>query len=106
MNNDSNTTFQCYYCFFTSQSSKEIAKHQRTIHPNYPPNIFKKESLNEDNDIKDNDGLSALFIDPVGAFGEVLDNTENINANTFNDNESQNEQTTVEHNVDDDEEDA
>lgn len=77
--------FQCKYCSFASHWSKDITRHQREIHPNYPPHIVRKDYSNQDNEINNNmeeeeeldeQGISALMIDPVRAFGEVIDNNE------------------------------
>ncbi|CAF1019356.1 unnamed protein product [Adineta steineri] len=109
-----NNVYQCNYCSFTSNYPHEINKHQRIIHPNYPPHIFPQEYLNEDNEINNNnnsynddddnnddeeEGISTLLIDPIRAFGEVIDTIEN-------DNECRDEEILIEHDIDDDEEDA
>jgi hypothetical protein len=52
------------------------------------------------------EGLSALLIDPIRAFGEVIDTIENTNGNDYDDIESQEEEMMMEHDIDDDEEDA
>ncbi|CAF2939177.1 unnamed protein product [Rotaria sp. Silwood2] len=116
INDESTKILQCKYCLFTSHWSKEIIKHQRTIHPNYPPHILQKDYLHQDNKIhqhdddddddNDNDGISALLIDPVRAFGEVIDSIDNTNGNDYDDMESQDEHSMIEHDIDDDEEDA
>lgn len=101
--------FQCKYCPYTSHWSKELAKHQRMIHPNYPPHILQKDYSHSNNDIKNEDedeGLSALFIDPVRAFGEVIDPIQSTNENDYDDVDSQDEQMVIDHDIDDDEEDA
>ncbi|CAF4496241.1 unnamed protein product [Rotaria sp. Silwood1] len=118
INDESTKILQCKYCSFTSNWSKEIIKHQRTIHPNYPPHILQKDYLQQDNIIHQQDddddsggvgdgGISALFIDPVRAFGEVIDSIDNnTNGNDYDDMESQDEHLMIEHDIDDDEEDA
>jgi hypothetical protein len=117
MNDDVIKIFQCKYCSFTNNYSKEIARHQRSIHPNYPPHILQKDYLHQDNEINNNyqevqeeeeyeEGISALLIDPIKAFGEVIDPIENTNGNDYEDIESQDEEMMTEHDIDDDEEDA
>jgi hypothetical protein len=105
MNGDLTKIFQCKYCSFTSNWSKDITRHQREIHPNYPPHILQKEYLHQDNEINNNEeeveeedeGISALLIDPVRAFGEVIDTNEE---------EEEEEEMTVENDIEDDEEEA
>jgi hypothetical protein len=48
--------------------------------------------------------MSAFSIDPIRAFGEVIDTVENTNGNDYNDMESPDEEMMIEN--DDDEEDA
>ncbi len=105
INDDLTKTFQCKYCSFTSNWSKDITRHQREIHPNYPPHILQKEYLHQDNEINNNEeeveeedeGISALLIDPVRAFGEVIDTNEE---------EEEEDEMTVENDIEDDEEEA
>ncbi len=113
INDDLTKIFQCKYCSFISHLSKDIARHQREIHSNYPPHILQKDYSHEDNEINNNnneeedEGISALLIDPVRAFGEVIDTIENTNGNDYEDIESQEEEEMmIEHDIDDDEEDA
>ncbi|CAF0893896.1 unnamed protein product [Rotaria sordida] len=113
INDESTKILQCKYCSFTSIWSKEIIKHQRTIHPNYRPHILQKDYLQQDNNIHqhddddhNNNGISALLIDPIRAFGEVIDSIDNTNGNDYEDIESQDEHMMIEHDIDDDEEDA
>lgn len=85
-NDDSIKIFQCKYCSFTSHWSKDISRHQRELHPNYPPHILQKEYSAQDDEINNNhhievdqedeEGISTLLIDPVRAFGEVIDTNE------------------------------
>ncbi len=79
------------------------------MHPNYPSHILQQEYLNEDNEINNNneedeEGISALLIDPIRAFGEVIDTIENTNGNDYDDIESHDEEIIMEHDVDDDDE--
>ncbi|CAF1630392.1 unnamed protein product [Rotaria magnacalcarata] len=106
---DSTKILQCTYCSFTTHWSKEIIKHQRIVHSNYPPHILQNDYVHEDNqfhDEIDDDGLSALLIDPVRAFGEVIDTIDNTNGNDYEDAESQDEQMMMGRDIDDDEDDA
>lgn len=86
-NDDSMKIYQCKYCAFTSHWSKDISRHQRDLHPNYPPHILQKEYSTQDDEInnnshhievdqEDDEGISTLLIDPVRAFGEVIDTNE------------------------------
>lgn len=112
INEDLTKIFQCKYCSFTSNWSKDITRHQRELHPNYPPHILQKEYLHQDNEIDDNnnneeeeeeegeedEGISALLIDPVRAFGEVID--------TNDEEEEEEEEMSMEHDIDDDDDEA
>ena len=64
---------------------------------------MQKDYLHHDDEINNNnhdeEGLSALLIDPIRAFGEVIDTFDNTNGNEY-------EEIVMEHDVDDDEEDA
>ena len=55
-----------------------------SIHPNYPPQVLQKEYLDQNDEINNNhyyeveeeddeEGISTLLIDPIRAFGEVID---------------------------------
>ena len=110
LTDDSIKTFQCKYCLFTSNWSKDITRHQREIHPNYPPHILQKELSHEDNEINNNDqyyeedeGISALLIDPVRAFGEVIDGNEDEDEQ---EEEEEEDEMMTENGIDDDEEEA
>ncbi|CAF1006084.1 unnamed protein product [Adineta ricciae] len=117
---DFKTIFQCKYCSFTSHWSQEISKHQRSVHPTYPPHILQQEYSNDDQEINnstnddddddddnDNDeGYSALLVDPIRAFGEVIDSNETTDENDCEDMECPDEELLIEHDVDDDEDDA
>lgn len=86
-----------------------MTSHQRTIHPHYPPSILEKDYVNPDNQINnedDDEGFSALLIDPVRAFGEVIDTMDNTDENDYDDVESQDEQILFANDIDDDEEEA
>ena len=79
------------------------------MHPNYPPRILQKPYIHQDKDKIDNNetydkGMSALFIDSIRDFGEVIDTGENANGNDCEDFESQDERITIEDNIDDDDE--
>jgi hypothetical protein len=102
--------FQCKYCSFTSHWSKDITRHQREIHPNYPPHILQKDY--QDTEINNNmeeeideQGISALMIDPIRAFGEVIDNNDD-EEEEGEEEEEEEEEMIDEHEIDDDEDDA
>ncbi|UJR30461.1 hypothetical protein I4U23_017994 [Adineta vaga] len=103
--------FQCKYCSFTSNWPEELSKHQRSIHPNYPPYLLQHDYSNDDqeinnNNLNDDESISTLLIDSVGAFGEVIDSNEAMDGNDCDEMECQDEELLIEHDVDDDEEDA
>lgn len=111
-NDDTMKIFQCKYCSFTSHWSKDISRHQRELHPNYPPHILQKDYSPEDSEINNNhhieideedeEGISTLLIDPVRAFGEVIDTNEE-EQDTEDDGE---QEMLMGHGIDDDEEEA
>lgn len=111
INDDSTKIFQCKYCSFTSHWSKDISRHQRELHPNYPPHILQKEyspqdtEINNNNEIdqeEDDEELSTLLIDPVRAFGEVIDTNEEDEEME----EGEEQDILMENGIDDDEEEA
>lgn len=62
-------THQCDSCSFTSQSSKTLSEHQRTMHSNR----MSDENL-------DQERYAEFLIDPIQAFGEVIESNEtNLN---------------------------
>ena len=68
-------------------------------------------STNDDDDDVDDDndndeGYSALLVDPIRAFGEVIDSNETTDENDCEDMECPDEDLLIEHDVDDDEDDA
>lgn len=115
INDDSTKILQCKYCSFTSHWSKDISRHQRELHPNYPPHILQKEYSPQDNEInnnhsshqidvdeEDDEELSTLLIDPVRAFGEVIDTNEEDEEIE----EGEEQEILMENGIDDDEEEA
>lgn len=110
-NDETKKIFQCKYCSFISHWSKDITRHQLEIHPNYPPHILRQDNeINNNNNNQEQDDetehLSAFLIDPVRAFGEVIDTVENTNGSEYEEMEGQDEEMLMEHDIDDDEDDA
>lgn len=90
-------TYQCKYCSFTTPWFKDISQHEMQNHRNY--SSYEQDEIihntNHDNNKHNNshdNGLSALLIDNVESFGEVLPNGND-------------EMIMIEEDVDDDDED-
>ena len=117
MTDDASKIFQCKYCSYTGHWAKDVARHQRTSHPTCPPHVLQRDYVSEDgesndaeeedddDDDHDHEGLSALMIDPVRAFGEVIDPMENNNGDDFDDMDSQDEEIVPANDEDEDDED-
>lgn len=81
--------FQCKYCPYTTPWLKDISQHEMQSHKNY--SAFAREDVMHNNN--DDNGLSALLIDNVDSYGEVLSNGNN-------------DMIMIEEDIDDDEDDA
>ena len=86
-----------------------MTRHQRATHSNYSTDDVEQEDLHPDQEMMHDDaeeideGMSAFLIDPVRAFGEVIDPVETSNGNDYEEMESQDEEIVLE---DDDEDEA
>ena len=117
MTDDSSKIFQCKYCSYTGQWAKDVARHQRTSHPTCPPHVLQRdyvsddegsqEEVEDDDDDDNHQGSSALMIDPVRAFGEVMDPMENSNGDDddVDDMDSQDDEIVPANDEDEDDED-
>ncbi|CAF3340871.1 unnamed protein product [Rotaria socialis] len=91
-------TYQCKYCSYTTPWLKHISQHEMQLHKNYSSftqdDVIHNNNNNNNNNSIDNDnGLSALLIDNVQSYGEVLPNGND-------------EMIVIEEDIDDDEDDA
>ncbi|CAF5194108.1 unnamed protein product, partial [Rotaria magnacalcarata] len=88
-------TYQCKYCSYTTPWLKDISQHEMQSHKNY--SSFTQDNVmhnnNNNNSIDNDNGLSALLIDNVQSYGEVLPNGSN-------------DTIMIEDDIDDDEDDA
>ena len=104
--NESRKLLQCKYCSFTSSWAKEITQHQTTVHPHLTPSVIKKEDRTKTEEVMNSheshqSNPSAFFIDPIRAFGEVIDMNDNSNDNDGDHFESQDEEIILEDDEDD-----
>ncbi|CAF0843893.1 unnamed protein product [Rotaria sp. Silwood1] len=89
-------TYQCKYCSYTTSWLKDISQHEIQSHRTYSSHTEEDVIHNNNNNNNNNDddnGLSALLIDNVQSYGEVLPNGND-------------EMIMIEEDIDDDEDDA